>query len=106
MEQLVEEGLVKNIGTSNMTIPKMKLLLNDAKIKPACNEMELHPHFQQPELFNYCVENKIQPIAYSPLGSPGRPDRDRTDDDTVDLEDKVIIEIAKTIGNNTITGSY
>ncbi|HNZ72944.1 MAG TPA: aldo/keto reductase, partial [Prolixibacteraceae bacterium] len=34
MEQLVEMGLVKNIGTSNMTIPKMKLLLNDARIKP------------------------------------------------------------------------
>ena len=51
MEQLVEMGLVKHIGTSNMTIPKLKLVLRDAKIQPACNEMELHPHFQQPELF-------------------------------------------------------
>jgi len=95
MEQLVKEGLVKNIGTSNMTIPKLKLLLRDAKIKPACNEMELHPHFQQQELFDFCILNDIQPIAYCPLGSPGRPDRDRTPDDTVDLEDKVITEIAE-----------
>ncbi len=94
MEQLVEDGLVKNIGTSNMTIPKLKLLLNDAKIKPACNEMELHPHFQQPELFDFCLKNDIQPIGYCPLGSPGRPERDRTEDDTVDLEDEVLINIA------------
>jgi len=95
MERLVEDGLVKNIGTSNMTVPKLKLLLKDAKIKPACNEMELHPHFQQKGLFNFCIDNRIQPIAYSPMGSPGRPDRDRTVDDTVDLEDKVIIKIAE-----------
>jgi diketogulonate reductase-like aldo/keto reductase len=95
MEKLVEEGLVRYIGTSNMTIPKMKLLLRDAKIKPTFNEMELHPHFQQPELFEFCMTNNIQPIAYCPLGSPGRPDRDRTPDDTVDLEDQVIVNIAK-----------
>lgn len=95
MESLVEKGLVRNIGTSNMTIPKMKLLLSDCRIKPACNEMELHPHFQQPELFEFCQANNIQPIAYCPLGSPGRPERDRTPDDTVDLEDPVILSIAK-----------
>ena len=39
MEKLKEMGLVRNIGTSNMTISKMKLLLKDASIKPACNEM-------------------------------------------------------------------
>jgi alcohol dehydrogenase (NADP+) len=95
MEHLVEVGSVKNIGTSNMTIPKLKLLLRDAKIKPACNEMEIHPHFQQAELFDFCVANGIQPIAYCPLGSPGRPERDRTPDDTVDLEDPVIMKIAQ-----------
>jgi alcohol dehydrogenase (NADP+) len=94
MEKLVDEGLVRNIGTSNMTIPKLNLLLRDANIKPACNEMELHPHFQQPELFNFCLEDNIQQIGYCPLGSPGRPERDRTDQDTVDLEDKVIVRIA------------
>jgi len=95
MESLVEKGLVKRIGTSNMTIPKLKLLLRDAIIRPAFNEMELHPHFQQPELFEFCQYNNIQPIAYCPLGSPGRPERDRTPEDTVDLEDQVITEIAE-----------
>lgn len=95
MEKLVEMGLVKHIGTSNMTIPKLKLLLRDAKIKPACNEMEQHPHFQQPELFRFCVENDIQPIGFCPIGSPTRPDRDKTESDTVDIEDPVVVKIAK-----------
>jgi len=86
---------VKHIGTSNMTIPKLKLLLRDARIKPACNEMELHPHFQQPELFHFVQDQGIVPIGYSPIGSPRRPDRDRTPDDTVDIEDPVIVSIAK-----------
>jgi alcohol dehydrogenase (NADP+) len=95
MEQLVDMGLVKSIGTSNMTIPKMELLLRDARIRPVVNEMELHPHFQQQELFDYMVENNIQPIGYSPIGSPKRPERDRTENDTVDIEDPVIIQIAE-----------
>jgi diketogulonate reductase-like aldo/keto reductase len=94
LEKLVKMGLVKHIGTSNMTIPKLQLLLKDAVIKPACNEMELHPHFQQPGLFRFVMDNGIQPIGYCPLGSPGRPERDRTPRDTVDLEDSVIVEIA------------
>jgi alcohol dehydrogenase (NADP+) len=95
LELLVDRGLVRHIGTSNMTIPKLKLLLRDARIKPACNEMELHPHFQQPELFQYVVENGIVPIGYSPIGSPRRPDRDKTASDTVDIEDPVIVRIAQ-----------
>lgn len=94
MEQLVDMGLVKSIGTSNMTIPKMELLLRDALIKPVVNEMELHPHFQQPDFFNYLIDNNIQPIGYSPIGSPKRPERDRTQNDSVDIEDPVIVNIA------------
>jgi alcohol dehydrogenase (NADP+) len=95
MERLVEMGLVKHIGTSNMTIAKMKLLLQDAKIKPACNEMELHPHFQQPEFFKFVMDNGIVPIGFCPIGSPTRPDRDKTETDTVDIQDPVILKIAK-----------
>jgi alcohol dehydrogenase (NADP+) len=98
MEELVDRGLVRHIGSSNMTIPKMKLLLRDARTKPVANEMELHPHFQQPEFFRYLTENGIQPIAYSPLGSPARPERDRTPEDTSPTEDPAIREIAQRMG--------
>jgi len=98
MEELVDRGLVRHIGTSNMTVPKMRLLLRDAKIKPVANEMELHPHFQQPEFFRYLIENGIQPIAFSPIGSPARPERDRTPEDTSPLEDPAICQIARRMG--------
>ena len=98
MEELVDRCLVRHIGTSNMTIPKLKLVLRDARIKPAVNEMELHPHFQQPELFQFVVDNGIQPIGYCPIGSPGRPERDRTLEDTAPTEDPVIIRIAQAHG--------
>ncbi len=98
MERLVDLGLVRHIGTSNMTIPKLELLLRDARIAPAVNEMELHPHFQQPELFRYVLRNGIQPIGFCPIGSPTRPDRDRSSEDSVDIEDPVIVRIAKAHG--------
>ena len=94
MERLVDAGLVKHIGTSNMTISKLELVLRDARIRPAVNEMELHPHFQQPALFQYCLDHDIVPVGYCPVGSPKRPERDRTEDDTVDTEDPVIVRIA------------
>lgn len=103
MEDLVARGLVRNIGTSNMTIPKLRPLLAEASIPPAVNEMELHPHFQQPELFDFVVDHDIVPVGYSPIGSPARPERDRTPDDSVDVDDAVILEIADRHGIHPAT---
>jgi alcohol dehydrogenase (NADP+) len=67
LERMVDAGLVRHIATSNLTIPKLALLLHDARIKPFANEMELHPNFQQPELSAFVVGNGIIPVGYSPL---------------------------------------
>lgn len=98
MERLVDMGLVRHIGTSNVTIPKLKLILRDARIKPACNEMELHPHLQQQELFDFVRSCGIVPIGFCPVGSPKRPERDRTPEDTCDTEDQVIVAAAQRLG--------
>ncbi len=94
MEELADRGLVRNIGTSNMSRAKMELLLRDCRIRPAVNEMELHPHFQQPELFEYLLAEGIQPVGFCPIGSPNRPDRDKAPGDTAPTEDPLIREIA------------
>lgn len=98
MEKLVDMGLVRSLGTSSVTIPKMKEIWEHARIKPAANEMELHPHFQQEELFQYMQGLGVLPIGFCPIGSPTRPDRDKTDTDTVDIEDPVIVNIARKYG--------
>jgi len=97
-EELVELGLVRYIGMSNMTIPKLEAVLPLCRIKPAALEMELHPSFQQPELFDYAIAHNMLPIGYCPLGSPSRPERDRTEDDVVDMELPAVVKAAEAHG--------
>lgn len=98
LEALKKSGKVRHIGTSNMTISKLKALLDRAEMLPEVNEMEIHPHFQQEELFQFVVHKSMVPIGYSPIGSPSRPERDRTPEDTVDTEDPVILSAADRLG--------
>ena len=97
-EELVEKGMVRYIGMSNMTIPKLEAVLPLCRIKPAALELECHPGFQQPELFEYAVSHGIQPIGYCPIGSPSRPERDRTADDVADTQMPEVVEIAEAHG--------
>lgn len=94
-EQLVDMGLARYIGMSNMTVPKLKEVLPLCRIRPAALEMECHPSFQQQELYDYAVAHQIQPVGYCPIGSPSRPERDRTEQDVADTQLPAIVEIAK-----------
>ena len=94
MESLKKKGYVKEIAMSNMTVAKLKAVLPLCKIKPYAHETELHPTFQQKELCELCVNEGIKIIGYCPLGSPNRPERDRTAEDVADTEVGVIKEIA------------
>ncbi len=98
MEKLIDMGLVRHIGTSNMTVSKLSGVLRDARIKPYVNEMELHPAFQQKELLEFVKKNGIVPVAYCPLGSPGRPERDKTPEDVADMEEPIVKKIAEKHG--------
>jgi diketogulonate reductase-like aldo/keto reductase len=98
METLVERGLVRHIGTSNMTVAKLDAVLPHVSIVPSVNQMELHPHFQQPALFAYLVERDIAPIGFCPIGSPDRPERDRTPEDSSPTTDPVLVELADQLG--------
>ncbi|KAN0047918.1 hypothetical protein ACTA71_002307 [Dictyostelium dimigraforme] len=68
MEKLVEYGLVKSIGVSNFNVQNLVDLLTYAKIKPAINQVEVHPYLSQPNLKYFCDRNGIILTAYSPLG--------------------------------------
>lgn len=97
-EELVDKGLIRHIGISNMTIPKLEAVIDKFRIKPAACESEFHPCFQQQEIFDYLVAHDIQPVGYMPLGSPRRPERDIVPEDVADMEMPELREIAKAHG--------
>lgn len=98
MERLYDMGLTRHLGMSNMTIPKLEAVLPYCRIKPSLIEMELHPCFQQPELYDYCVSRQILPIGFCPIGSPTRPDRDKTETDIADIQMPELVAIAQKHG--------
>jgi len=98
MERLVDMDLVKSIAMSNMTIPKLEALLPHCRIRPALAEMELHPAFQQWDLFNYCISKNIRPVGFCPIGSPNRPDRDKTSEDIAATDLPAVKRIAAAHG--------
>jgi len=100
METLVDKGLVKAIGVSNFSMPKLQHVLELARIKPAVNQIEGHPYLQQPALKAFCDENGVIITAYSPLGSPDRPPRVFDESDPVLLEDESLARIATELGRS------
>ncbi|GHV40674.1 hypothetical protein AGMMS49546_15020 [Spirochaetia bacterium] len=51
--------------------------------------------FQQQALFDYCKAKGIAVIGYCPIGSPNRPERDKTSGDVVDTELPEVAAVAK-----------
>jgi alcohol dehydrogenase (NADP+) len=94
MEALVDAGLVRHIGVSNFSVPKLRALREEATRTPEMNQIELHPYLQQPDMLAYAGEADIHLTAYSPLGSLDRPDSMKAEDEPILLEDPTIEEIA------------
>ncbi|CZR57181.1 probable reductase [Phialocephala subalpina] len=69
MEKMYKAGKARSIGVSNWKISGLETMLKYAEIKPAINQVEIHPFLPNNELMNYCISHDILPVAYSPLGS-------------------------------------
>lgn len=98
MEKLVEKGLCKDIGVSNFNNKQLQDVLDICKVKPANNQVEIHPWLVQDELIEFCTKNGVTVSAYSPLGSPDRPWI--KDDDPRLMEDPTVVELAKKKGKS------
>ncbi|KAI9659611.1 MAG: hypothetical protein M1831_003692 [Alyxoria varia] len=68
MEKLVSIGKARAIGLSNFNILKTKKILEVARIKPAVNQVELHPYMPQHALLAFSARNGIHLTAHQPLG--------------------------------------
>lgn len=98
MEAMVDKGLCKHIGVSNFSVAKLKELLENSRLMPEMNQIELHPYLQQPTMLEFCKSNGIHLTGYAPLGSADRPERLKVEDEPILLEEPAITTIAERHG--------
>lgn len=67
MEELYAEGKIRAIGVCNFYPDRLADLCANVKIKPAVNQVELHPFFAQKEALSVMKEFGVQPEAWGPL---------------------------------------
>ncbi len=93
MEDLVDKGVCKNIGVSNYPMMLMHDLVTQARLQPACNQIEVHAYYQRESLVNYCLSRNICVTAHTPLG--GGLLNSETWGAPIPLKDDIIMEIAR-----------
>ncbi|GJM92573.1 hypothetical protein PR202_ga09053 [Eleusine coracana subsp. coracana] len=93
MEKLYDAGKARAIGVSNFSCKKLGDLLHTARVRPAVNQVECHPVWQQTKLHSFCQSTGVHITAYSPLGSPAIAWVDHNV-----LEDPIVVSIAEKLG--------
>jgi len=100
MQELVDEGLVKNIGVCNFNVSLIRDLLSYAQIPPAVLQVELHPHLTQQKLLRYCRQAKIAVTGFSPFGASSYVPIGMAEASESLLGDAIIQAIADEIGRS------
>jgi len=98
MEQLVREGLVRNIGVSNVGCVKIIDVIKYAKIKPSVLQVEMHPFLTQEKLLRFTQVQGIQVMAYSNFGSLSYVELKMATEADTCLLSPAIIDAAKKYG--------
>lgn len=98
MEELVREGLVKNIGICNFSTGLLRDLLSYANIRPSVLQVELHPYLTQEKLLRYCREEEIAVTAFSPLGALSYVPIGMAEKKESVLEEPIVAAIAERTG--------
>ncbi|XP_078341935.1 aldose reductase-related protein 2-like [Crassostrea virginica] len=98
MEELVDLKLTRSIGVSNFSISQVERICKVAKHKPVTNQVECHIYWPQKDMFEALEKLGVTITAYAPIGSPGRPQFLKGNDDQIALEDPVIQRLSKKYG--------
>jgi diketogulonate reductase-like aldo/keto reductase len=88
MEALVDEGLSRAIGLSDIGVERTREIVDTARIKPAVVEVESHPYHPQWELHELCKAHAIILLAFASLGHALEPRL---------LDDALIVSIAQRV---------
>lgn len=72
LEDYHAKGVLKAVGVSNFKKDDLQPLLQNAKVVPAVNQIELNVLEHDDDIINFSVAHNITIEAYSPLGRAGR----------------------------------
>lgn len=83
LEKLLSEKRVRAIGVSNFNPEHLRMLMENAHVVPAVNQVEIHPLFTQPKVREFNAHMGIVTQSWSPIGGiftnhpsdPGAPTR-------------------------------
>ena len=92
MERLVDLKLVRSIGVSNFKASEIDEILQIARIRPAVNQIELHPYLNQRNMRDYCTKQQIVVTSYCPLANLKR--ENEREEDASALYNPVIQDMA------------
>jgi 2,5-diketo-D-gluconate reductase A len=86
MEEIYASGRVRAIGVSNFQAHHLRTLFAETEVRPAVNQIEVHPYLTQDDLRAFDAEHGIVTEAWAPIAK-GRV-----------ADDPVIREIAGRVG--------
>jgi diketogulonate reductase-like aldo/keto reductase len=89
MESLVDEGLTRAIGLSDIEVAGARQIIDTARIKPAVVEVESHPYHPQWELHELRETDGVILLAFASLGHGLEPRL---------LDDPLIVDISQRYG--------
>ncbi|OBB68649.1 aldo/keto reductase [Mycobacterium sp. 852014-50255_SCH5639931] len=89
MESLVDEGLTRAIGLSDIDAAGARNIIETARIKPAVVEVESHPYHPQWELHGLRETDGVILLAFASLGHALEPRL---------LDDPLVVSIARRLG--------
>jgi 2,5-diketo-D-gluconate reductase A len=67
MEEIYASGRCRAIGVSNFQAHHLRRLFSQAQVRPAVNQIEVHPYLTQEELRAFDADHEIVTEAWSPI---------------------------------------
>ena len=86
MEEIYASGRCRAIGVSNFQAHHLRRLFSETEVRPAVNQIEVHPYLTQEELRAFDADHEIVTEAWSPIAQ-GEV-----------LDDPAIVAIAERLG--------
>nr|WP_218859986.1 aldo/keto reductase [Petropleomorpha daqingensis] len=86
MEEIYAGGKCRAIGVSNFKQHHLNRLFDETEVRPAANQIEIHPYLAQDDLRAFDAEHQIVTEAWSPIAQ-GKV-----------LDDPAIVAIAENVG--------